>query len=391
MKRNGLSHCLAGVLLMLCLAAVLFAVSFADDVEARIGDDREDPVPSDVSSVDFKAQYIRTDGYHDGAVFPQVKIINSLDSLHSYYEANKSRFDLASRSDPASDSTVGFLDAVSRYDEVYFSENVLLMVLLEEGSGSVRHEVKSVSKDDEQVFIEIDTQSPEIGTCDMAEWHILIETKRMEGLKAENVTVYLDGVNPLTKDTVVRHSEGYANISLTLPHDWKYQLIYNENENSFCIAVSPKSEAKGEIQIWCNLSLGFCGTGLKEEKITLAGRDAYRGTYAGDPLWHYILFTDTPGDYVILNQGAELWWEEYENEAMKILNSVKPGEGIISKTEAERIAKAEAKIDYDTVDARFDCNDGIWTVLFHKKNVLGGSLEIKMTSEGKIIETVFGE
>ena len=91
--------------------------------------------------VDYGVQYIRTNGYMEGAEFPNVVIIRSLDELNSYYEANKDTFDLERKDKVYSDTTIGFLDACDKYDTAYFEKGYLVFVLLEEGSGSVRHEV----------------------------------------------------------------------------------------------------------------------------------------------------------------------------------------------------------------------------------------------------------
>ena len=37
----------------------------------------------------FFAQYVRTDGYHDGVRYPIVTVIRSVPELNAYYEANK--------------------------------------------------------------------------------------------------------------------------------------------------------------------------------------------------------------------------------------------------------------------------------------------------------------
>ena len=95
-------------------------------------------------------------------LFRSVTVIESVEALNSYYEENQDRYDLAQ------------WDVTERYDEAYFSENVLLLVLLEEGSGSNRHEVTAVMKQEDGMEIAIDRILPEIGTTDMAEWHIFI-------------------------------------------------------------------------------------------------------------------------------------------------------------------------------------------------------------------------
>lgn len=132
--------------------------------------------PAGTENLEFSAQYIRTNGYLEGGAFPRVVIIRSKAELTKYYENNRGRFDLERRETVYSDTSIGFLDACDKYDDSYFKDHILVMVLLEEGSGSIRHEVTGVVQDQNgQVNITIDSIVPEVGTCDMAQWHILIE------------------------------------------------------------------------------------------------------------------------------------------------------------------------------------------------------------------------
>ena len=64
--------------------------------------------------------------------------------------------------------------AISAYDDAWFAEHQLIVVPVDEGSGSVRHEVALVTKGK----IVINRKSPEIGTCDMASWRIFIEVDK---------------------------------------------------------------------------------------------------------------------------------------------------------------------------------------------------------------------
>ena len=124
--------------------------------------------------VDFQAQYIRTDGYRENAEYPAVTVIHSRQELESYYEANKDLYDLERRKEVYSDTSIGFLDACDQYDDAYFAQSELVLILLEEGSGSVRHQVSSVWRQD-GLRITVERQVPEVGTCDMAQWHIFLE------------------------------------------------------------------------------------------------------------------------------------------------------------------------------------------------------------------------
>ncbi len=143
--------------------------------------------------VPFEAQYIRTGGYLGNVQYPKVVLIRSVAELRSYYERNKTQYDLERRQAPAADSTVGFLDACDKYDAAFFEESILVMVLLEENSGSIRHAVDGVQWQEGKLNIRIDTRVPEAMTCDMAQWHILIELEAGVGLsKEEDVTVFFD-------------------------------------------------------------------------------------------------------------------------------------------------------------------------------------------------------
>ena len=169
------------------------------------------PVSTQTSSeVQYCAQYIRTDGYQEGALFPKVQIIQSLRELKDYYTAHKEVFNLERREKVYADTTIGFLDACDQYNEVFFEENYLLFVLLEEGSGSVRHEIRSITQTrDKKISISVDRKVPEAGTDDMAEWHIILELSREIMVETpEDVQVYLDGNLAWNGSISEPHSEG---------------------------------------------------------------------------------------------------------------------------------------------------------------------------------------
>ncbi len=152
--------------LALCLAAFLLL--------PRI-DDSTDGTPIGQRICRFEANYIRTNGYHSGREYPVVNVVHSVEELNTYYEANKSDYDLAD-----------FWDACTEYDDAYFENRVLVIVLLEEGSGSYRHNVEKVWVENGKLSIDITTLVPEVGTCDMAEWHILIEPEGGVTVDSEN-------------------------------------------------------------------------------------------------------------------------------------------------------------------------------------------------------------
>jgi len=84
------------------------------------------------------------------------------------------------------------LNAVAKYDEEYFQTNFLVFVVVGEGSGSIRHCVTGIRFNQEGTVINIQRLSPGIGTCDEAEWHILIPINRA-GCISKDFTVDFTG------------------------------------------------------------------------------------------------------------------------------------------------------------------------------------------------------
>ena len=345
-------------------------------------------------AIDFDAQYIRTDGYHEDVKFPVVKIIRSAQELNAYYEANREKYGLGRRDKVYADMTIGFLDACDRYDEAYFEEHILIMVLLEEGSGSNRHQVRSVHMSaGGQCRIDIDRIVPEAGTCDMAEWHILIEPEAGTKIEKEaDVTVFVDGINPLTQPELVRFDHGYyANISLTIPYGWEYETELWTDSVDFSITFWPAGMPEGKIRVrYYGDRFGVCGTFLEQEKIELGNYEARKGTYDGHKVWDFISLIGTPGHYVIENEGAGQWWDEYGGEAMEILNTLVVGDGIISEAEAVAIAEKEVTVEYNQTWTSYDSETGLWTVTFGK-SYPGGDQTVTITCEGKVIDIQYGE
>lgn len=144
-------------------------------------------------AVPWSVQYIRTNGPYADLKYPGVQIIKSAEQLQDYYSANKDIYYLERR-DP--DVTVGFLDACDAYGEAFFAENYLVFVLLEEGSGSVYHEVRSVEQTAAgKLCVRVDSLLPGgVGTCDMAQWHVILELSRdVEVESSADVQVYWNG------------------------------------------------------------------------------------------------------------------------------------------------------------------------------------------------------
>lgn len=122
----------------------------------------------------------------------------------------------------------------------------------------------------------------------------------------------------------VECGNGKASISLSIPKEWEYEVIepVKEGSDEFGICFWPKNQTEGIIKLMHYEAWGVCGTGLEEIKIQLGEYSAYQGTYDNKEVWDFISFIDTQEHFVVLNEGAEVWWDVYGEEVMSILATV---------------------------------------------------------------------
>lgn len=154
-------------------------------------DDGEAPAAGDPQSWLYDTQYIRTNGGDESSRYPSYAIIRSRAELDQYYEDNKMIFDMKRREQVYSDTTVGFLDAIEKYDEAFFIDRDLVILVLEEGSGSIRHEVNGIRPYyDGSWLLTVRRITPEVCTDDMAQWHLMLEIEK--DLIGEDEEIVLD-------------------------------------------------------------------------------------------------------------------------------------------------------------------------------------------------------
>jgi hypothetical protein len=146
--------------------------------------------------VDFNAQYIRTGAYAEIDYYPILAVLRSKSELEDYYSANKNSFNLERRTIKENyvNQTIGFLDAVDKYDEEFFKENTLLLVVFEEPSGSITHRVDNVKINAYGKFcIEISSDVPFMCDDAIEHWHIIIEvSKESAPNDYDDILIYKD-------------------------------------------------------------------------------------------------------------------------------------------------------------------------------------------------------
>lgn len=127
--------------------------------------------PSDSArELEFKASYERSPYYNSSKKYPIITICKSKECLKEH-EGKVKGLTVSMLSCVSDNRDVN----ISRYDDEFFAENALIIITLDESSGSVRHNVKKVIKEGNEISIAIERKVPELGTADMAEWNIYIE------------------------------------------------------------------------------------------------------------------------------------------------------------------------------------------------------------------------
>ena len=127
----------------------------------------------------FKAFYYRADllNYSEN-VYPVLIPIRSERELLDYYRSNKDTYQFDRQYSGSADMAGDVFTGNGLYDNAFFKNHFLLLIVLEEGSGSVRHKVESVTRVNGSLSVNIVRTIPEIGTCDMAQWHIIVVLDR---------------------------------------------------------------------------------------------------------------------------------------------------------------------------------------------------------------------
>lgn len=78
--------------------------------------------------------------------------------------------------DLISDAELYKFDGFNAYDDGFFDRSSLIAVFLPSGSGSVKYVVKNLEAGPNSVVVQFDRFSPQMQTCDMSYWLVLIDS-----------------------------------------------------------------------------------------------------------------------------------------------------------------------------------------------------------------------
>lgn len=320
--------------------------------------------------IDFEAQLIRTELPHgENIIFPCFDIINDTAQLKAYCEAEGLGINEE------------FIKATEKYTEEFFTDNLLFIAHIEEGSGSNTHKISKVLNTEDKTNVYIETITPEVGTCDMAYHRIVIEMKKSD-TENTDFQLFFNGVKTANNWKDVKIAEENANIFLSLPEDWEYTETGNEPDsetNRSGISFYHSSDPENNITIEFTDAFGVCGTGLRTQDITINNYTASMGIYDSCPTFSYIVFENTPGFYVIYNNADAPWWQKYEDDVRAIFSTLRIAEGIVFREEALSIAEKYAVGENKKQYGEFDSASGIWSFVFETEEA---SQTIKIDKNG---------
>lgn len=129
-----------------------------------------------------------------------------------------------------------------------------------------------------------------------------------------------------TAGTDVSQAGPYGTISVSLPAGWTYETCPIDSDNlifgQYGIHFYPEDASDGYIELAYVELFGVCGTGLSEEKTTVAGNSAYIGTYDNHEYWDFISFDGDLSNIIAQTFSVSSWWNAYGDQALDILNTV---------------------------------------------------------------------
>jgi len=152
------------------VVAVMLGVMFMWTLAACEEFDINDDIVELVFGTDYEVENFRTEplvGYPEEGI-EEIFWIESLSELETYVKEYEDIFNF-DWDDPS------FREHIEQYDEDFFAENHLFFVVVDEPSGSIRHGVEEITAEEDVLNIHMSRDIPDVGTWDMAAWHVVIE------------------------------------------------------------------------------------------------------------------------------------------------------------------------------------------------------------------------
>lgn len=115
-------------------------------------------------------------------------------------------------------------------------------------------------------------------------------------------------------------------LRVQVPDGWKYEVCpegtLDGSETDFGVKIWPGSGSDSCVQLYWSDSFGVCGTGLKEETLTLAGGSVSAGYYDGDKNWTFLSFQGKNSGIVAWADPNADWFADKGDQLLAVLDTV---------------------------------------------------------------------
>lgn len=140
----------------------------------------------------YNVSLVKTHDYTDALNFPHIAVIKTQEELEAYL-SKKAEF-IGYYNEITPEDLTGktgnlFGDDLNLSTADFFDENFLVIVIMEENSGSISLSFEGVEWADDTLNIDITRNVPEIGTDDMAQWQLFLTlpAEYIDKVTAENI------------------------------------------------------------------------------------------------------------------------------------------------------------------------------------------------------------
>lgn len=115
-------------------------------------------------------------------------------------------------------------------------------------------------------------------------------------------------------------------LRVQVPDGWKYEVCpegtLDDSEACFGVKIWPDSGSDSCVQLYWSDSFGVCGTGLKEETLTLAGDSVSAGYYDGDKNWTFLSYQGKNSGIVAWADPNAPWFAAQGEQVLAMLDTV---------------------------------------------------------------------
>lgn len=115
-------------------------------------------------------------------------------------------------------------------------------------------------------------------------------------------------------------------LRVQVPDGWKYEVCpegtLDDSDACFGVKIWPDSGSDSCVQLYWSDSFGVCGTGLKEETLTLAGDSVSAGYYDGNKNWTFLSFQGKNSGIVAWADPNAGWFAGKGDQLLSMLNTI---------------------------------------------------------------------